>query len=80
MTTFLSLSTCMLQLANAASEAQSIREMADYVAGITVQQAGQVAQPTVLNPQIQSVFDYIKTELGQCTHANFVTLGLHCST
>jgi len=53
------------QLGNAASEAKSIQDMADYVAGITVQKAATAVQPTVLNPQIQSVFDHIKAELGE---------------
>lgn len=52
------------QLANAASEAASIQQMAKYVAGITVQQAGKALQPSVLHPQIGLIFDHIKAELG----------------
>lgn len=53
------------QLANAASEAASIQQMAEYVAGITVEQAGKAAQPSVLHPQIGLVFDHVKAELGE---------------
>jgi len=53
------------QLGNAASEARSIQEMADFVTGITVQKCAQALQPNLLNPQIQSVFDHIKAELGE---------------
>jgi len=53
------------QLASAADEAKSIKEMADYVAGITVQQTAKAAQPSVLNPQIALMFDHIKAELGE---------------
>lgn len=52
------------QLANAASEAASIQQMAKYVAGITVEQAGKAVQPSVLHPQIGLIFDHIKAELG----------------
>jgi len=53
------------QLANAADEARSIKEMADFVAGITVQKCAVAGQPSILNPQIQAVFDHIKAELGE---------------
>ncbi|XP_018014962.1 superoxide dismutase [Mn], mitochondrial-like [Hyalella azteca] len=53
------------QLANAADEARSIQQMAEYVAGITVQQVAVAAQPSVLHPQIDLIFDHIKAELGE---------------
>lgn len=53
------------QLANAADEARSIKEMAEFVAGITVQKSAQALHPSVVNPQIQTVFDHIKAELGE---------------
>jgi len=53
------------QLANAADEARSIKEMADFVAGITVQKSAQALHPSMINPQIQTVFDHIKAELGE---------------
>jgi len=52
------------QLANAADEARVISEMATYVAGITVQQAG-VAQAGVVSPQVASIYSYITAELGE---------------
>lgn len=52
-----------LQLANAADEARAIREMAEYVDTITVQQPG-VAAAGVVNPQIAAIFSHIKSELG----------------
>nr|ACH99175.1 cytosolic manganese superoxide dismutase [Portunus trituberculatus] len=52
------------QLANASSEACSIREMAEYVEGIQVKQAGQVITGQV-NPQVAAVFAHIKAELGE---------------
>lgn len=52
------------QLANASSEARSIREMAEYVEGIQVKQAGQVLTGQV-NPQVAAMFDHIKAELGE---------------
>ncbi|KAF2350333.1 Manganese/iron superoxide dismutase N-terminal, partial [Trinorchestia longiramus] len=53
------------QLANAADEARSIQQMADYVSGITVQQVAKAAQPSVINPQIDLIFEHIKAELGE---------------
>ncbi|MPC33126.1 hypothetical protein E2C01_026469 [Portunus trituberculatus] len=52
---------CLL-LANASSEARSIREMAEYVEGIQVKQAGQVITGQV-NPQVAAMFAHIKAEL-----------------
>ncbi|KAK7078063.1 Superoxide dismutase [Mn], mitochondrial [Halocaridina rubra] len=52
------------QLANAADEARVIREMAEYVAGITVQQAG-VAQAGTVSPQIAAIYAHITAELGE---------------
>lgn len=52
------------QLANAADEARAIKEMADYVDGITVQKKG-VAQAGNVDPQIASVYQFIKAELGE---------------
>jgi len=52
------------QLSNAASEAKSIQDMADYVASITVQKPATALQSTVLDPQVQSVFEHIQAELG----------------
>lgn len=52
------------QLANAADEAKSIQEMANYVAGITVQHRAEAIAGAV-NPQISAIFDFIKTELGE---------------
>lgn len=58
------------QLANAADEAHAISEMAAYVAGITVQKAGE-AQAGKINPQIASIYSYITAELNEerGTHA-----------
>jgi Fe-Mn family superoxide dismutase len=53
------------QLANAADEARSIQQMADYVSGITVQQAAKAVQPSVINPQIDAILEHIKAELGE---------------
>jgi len=53
------------QLASAADEARSIKEMADYVSSITVQKAGQASQPGVANSQITSLFAHINAELGE---------------
>ncbi|RXG71416.1 Superoxide dismutase [Mn], mitochondrial [Armadillidium vulgare] len=52
------------QLANAADEARAIKEMADYVESITVQKKA-VAQVGVVDPQIASVYKFIKAELGE---------------
>lgn len=52
------------QLANASDEAKAIREMADYVAGIVVRKQG-LAQSGVVAPQISSVYEFIKNELGE---------------
>jgi len=52
------------QLANAADEAKSIQEMANYVAGITVQHRAEAVAGAV-NPQISAIFDFIKAELGE---------------
>nr|CAR85670.1 cytoplasmic manganese superoxide dismutase [Segonzacia mesatlantica] len=52
------------QLANASSEARAIREMAEYVDGIQVKQAGQAVSGQV-NPQVAAMFAYIKAELGE---------------
>nr|CAR85669.1 cytoplasmic manganese superoxide dismutase [Cyanagraea praedator] len=52
------------QLANASSEARSIREMAEYVDSIQVKQAGQAVAGQV-NPQVAAMFVHIKAELGE---------------
>lgn len=52
------------QLANASSEARAIREMAEYVDGILVKQAGQALVGKV-SPQVAAVFEHIKAELGK---------------
>ncbi|XP_042859332.1 superoxide dismutase [Mn], mitochondrial-like, partial [Penaeus japonicus] len=52
------------QFANAADEAVAIREMATYVEGIVVQQAG-VAQAGTVSPQIAQMFAHINAELGE---------------
>lgn len=52
------------QLANASSEARAIREMAEYVEGIQVKQAGQAIAGQV-NPQVAAMFAHIKAELGE---------------
>lgn len=52
------------QFANAADEAVAIREMASYVEGIVVQQAG-VAQAGTVSPQIAQMFAHINAELGK---------------
>ncbi|XP_071535621.1 superoxide dismutase [Mn], mitochondrial isoform X2 [Panulirus ornatus] len=52
------------QLANAADEARAISEMAAYVDGIQVQQAG-VAQAGVVSPHIAAIYSHIKAELGE---------------
>nr|CAR85671.1 cytoplasmic manganese superoxide dismutase [Xantho poressa] len=52
------------QLANASSEARAIREMAEYVEGIQVKQAGQAIINQV-NPQVAALFAHIKAELGE---------------
>jgi len=53
------------QLASAADEARSIKEMAEYVEGITVQKAAVASQPGVANAQISALFDHITAELGE---------------
>lgn len=57
------------QLANAADEAVAIREMAGYVEGIVVQQAG-VAQAGVVSPQVAEMFAHINAELGEARGAH----------
>nr|ANF04292.1 manganese superoxide dismutase [Eriocheir sinensis] len=57
------------QLANAADEARVIREMASYVEGIVVQQAG-VAQAGLVSPQIAAMFSHINAELGEARGAH----------
>jgi len=52
------------QLASAADEARSIQEMANYVAGITVQQRA-TALASKPNPNVELLFQHIKNELGE---------------
>ncbi|KAK8392582.1 hypothetical protein O3P69_014766 [Scylla paramamosain] len=61
------------QLANASSEARSIREMAEYVEGIQVKQAGLVITGQV-NPQVAAMFAHIKAEL-VLWHLVFLDIG-----
>lgn len=61
------------QFANAADEAVAIREMASYVEGIVVQQAG-VAQAGTVSPQIAQMFAHINAELGKCKLGPFQKL------
>jgi len=59
------------QLASSADEARVIKEMADFVAKLTVQQTGKALPVGQVNPQVQMVFDAIKAELGEecCNHS-----------
>jgi len=53
------------QLASSADEARVIKEMADFVANLTVTQSGSALSPGQVNPQVQMIFDAIKAELGE---------------
>jgi len=53
------------QLASSADEARVIKEMADFVANISVQQSGKAVPAGTVNPQVKMVFDCIKAELGE---------------
>jgi len=53
------------QLASAADEAKMIKELADFVAGISVQKCGKAVNKDTINPQVQELFSSIKYELGE---------------
>ena len=54
-------------MADSADEGKAIKDMAQYVAGITVQQRG-LAQAGAIDPQINSIYQHITAELGKWTN------------